>query len=171
MCVHSPFVEKYHNQKVTGDLPITNNNSWRNIFCKGLNYRESNLGDLEKAKPYILSKLEGCFENCYSKHDIYKFMFAEWVNKVKAKINNGINILNSTLHKHKHKDSPNSPDTKRFVVVLKQFNASLIAKGVRSGLHIWQDIVILMELYAYNSSYIQSLKLYANNVELYAYNF
>ena len=56
-------------------------------------------------------------------------------------------------------------------MVLKQFNASLIAKGVRSGLHIWQDIVILMELYAYNSSYIQSLKLYANNVELYAYNF
>lgn len=56
--------------------------------------------------------------------------------KVKAKINNGINILNSTLHKHKHKDSPNSPDTKRFVVVPKQFNASLIAKGVRSGLHI-----------------------------------
>ena len=55
-------------------------------------------------------------------------------------------------------------------MVLKQFNASLIAKGVRSGLHIWQDIVILMELYAYNSSYIQSLKFYANNVELYAYN-
>ena len=69
--------------------------------------------NLSRAKSYILSGLEDCANNTCSKHDIHKSMFPEWPNKVKEKITTRIDILNNTLHKHKHEDSLNSPDSKR----------------------------------------------------------
>ena len=79
--------------------------------------------DLGKAEYCILNEFKDCFDNFYSKHSICKYMSADWVNKVKEKFNTRIGALNKTLHKHKHKDSFNSSDTKkvlgrnRFVVV------------------------------------------------------
>ena len=141
-------VFKYHNYIITGDLHTINKCSLRNNFCKDQNSVRKQSVDLNRAKSYILSGLEDCANNTCSKHDIHKSMFPEWANKVKEKITTRIDILNNTLHKHKHEDSLNSPDSKKalesnhnsFVVVLihkaalniavisKQFYGSVIAK-------------------------------------------
>ena len=102
--LYSPFVDKYLNNIITGDLRIINNSSLRNIFCKGPKYRDDKSVHLDKDKSCILCGLVDCDDNFCSKHDIHKSMFSSRADKVKKENTTRIDILNSTLHKHKHED-------------------------------------------------------------------
>lgn len=154
-CDNSPFVDKHHKHIISGDLRIISNNVLRKIFTKGPKYRQNKPVNLEKAKCCILNGLEDCVDTFCNKHDIHKSVFNEWINKIKAKLNSRIEVLDSTLHNYKCENSLGSPDVKKalelvhskFVVVpvdkatgnialiCKRFYASVIAKELGLGIN------------------------------------
>ena len=89
---------------MTGDLRIINNSSLRNIFCKGPKYRDNKSVHLDKDKSCILCGFVDCDDNFCSKRGIHKSMLSSRADKVKKENTTRIDILNSTLHKHKHED-------------------------------------------------------------------
>ena len=152
-CENSPFSDKNHKHIITGDLRLVSNNTLRKIFSRGPKFREHKAIDLSKAKSCILDGLEDCIENFSSKHGYHKTAFAEWINNIKLKIDDRIQVLKNSLHTYYNDDSLSSPSVKnalndihtKYVVVpidkatgnialiCKRFYATVIVKELGLG--------------------------------------
>ena len=111
-CNNSPFVDRYHQHIVTGNLRIIKSNELRKHFIKGPKYREVRPINLEKAKRCILEGLHNCISSWYCKTGVYKSFFLKWTNNVKVKIDERMSHLTNKLYSNKYMDCLSSPDVK-----------------------------------------------------------
>ena len=75
ICNNPPFVDRYHQHIVTGDLRIIKNNALREIFIKGPKYSEVRPINLEKAERCILEGMINGFQVGVTKMVLINFSF------------------------------------------------------------------------------------------------
>lgn len=105
-------IDKY-NHIINDDRRIIINSSLINTFRKGPQYRKNKLVDLDKAKFCILSGCEDWIDYFYSNNLAFPnpSLLSGLIRLIK-KLVIGL-VFWTTLHKYKHEEFFNSPDTKK----------------------------------------------------------
>ena len=121
-CDGSSYIDKHRKHIVTGDLHIIKNNVLRNLFTKGLKFRETKSINFDRAKPCILAGLEECIQIWCNENGVKK-LFPEWNNNITTKTDDRINVLNENLHQHKTHDTLSSPTVRTALdqIICKRF--------------------------------------------------
>ena len=117
-CKESPFKDHHHNHIVTGDLRIIKNESLRELFSKGPNYREPKPINFDDCFKVISDGVERCAENMAELMKVDPVDFTPWVNMILSKVTQLITPLKPKIRNFYTKSVLKQYDVKNYLLDL-----------------------------------------------------